>query len=137
MNKELKPCPFCGGSNTVVYKEDGDYSICCDFRNGGCGSASGYREKEIEAIETWNNRVEPLTEPKPLTVEQLRKMDGQPVWCERLDKKESGWRIVGFFYDGSLYAGSLYAGSSSLEALRGSNYGKTWLAFDRQNVKNC
>ncbi len=32
---------------------------------------------------------------EPLTVEQLREMDGEPVWMERLGQREkSRWRII-------------------------------------------
>lgn len=40
---------------------------------------------------------EPLTEPKPLTLDELRKMDGKPVWCVAENKNlvdGSGWHIV-------------------------------------------
>ncbi|WP_099206206.1 hypothetical protein [Scatolibacter rhodanostii] len=41
-----------------------------------------------EAAERWNNRSTP--ENKPLTLEQLRQMDGEPVWIETMQE----WRVV-------------------------------------------
>lgn len=36
------------------------------------------------------NCGEPLTQPEPLTLEQLQKMDGEPVWVKGIDE----WAIV-------------------------------------------
>lgn len=61
--KELKPCPFCGGKKLVITNcEDLDtygnnYNICCDFNQGGCGASSGYRSSIKEAVELWNKRA--------------------------------------------------------------------------------
>lgn len=58
MNKELKPCPFCGGKAEIISEET--YSghnlfwvecIECDCRT------SDYEDNEKEAIESWNRRV--------------------------------------------------------------------------------
>jgi len=33
--------------------------------------------------------------PKPLSLEELREMDGEPVWVEKLDNSQlSGWHVV-------------------------------------------
>lgn len=66
MNEELKPCPFCGSSSApkIYSANDADdednypdqYQVVCDFNNGGCGSASGYRGTEEEAVVLWNTR---------------------------------------------------------------------------------
>lgn len=55
--KELKPCPFCGGEKLIKLEECNNYTICCDFNQGGCGAASGYRLNAKEAIEAWNRRA--------------------------------------------------------------------------------
>lgn len=71
--EELKPCPFCGGEAKI-----GAASVYCD----NCPAiiwAQPYDNIDF-AIEAWNRRAAP--ENKPLTLEQLRQMDGQPVWCE-------------------------------------------------------
>lgn len=34
------------------------YTVCCDFNQGGCGAASGYRSSVKEAVELWNKRVD-------------------------------------------------------------------------------
>lgn len=79
------------------------------------------------------NEAPPLTPPnEPLTLEQLRKMDGQPVWCEWLlpeDRavEDGKWFIV------------IVGEKTGLEIKRPTDYGdyflkiedygKTWLAY--------
>lgn len=71
-NRELKPCPFCGGHNLEIISCDEDaccdfhcdgcddkrYTVCCSATQGGCGCASGYKDTKEEAIEAWNRRAE-------------------------------------------------------------------------------
>ena len=68
---KLKPCPFCGSEKIIItdcrelkqcnnFAECGcmpNYTVCCDFRQGGCGATSGYRLNKEEAIEAWNKRA--------------------------------------------------------------------------------
>lgn len=58
---ELKPCPFCGGSEiTVVFNPTegvdmtGMYIVSCD----DCGGTSGYRYTQDDAVAAWNGRAE-------------------------------------------------------------------------------
>ena len=70
---ELKPCPFCGGKDTVNLSDcsecvscvdepycDGcnwaKHLIVCDVNRGGCGAASGLYDTTEKAIEAWNRR---------------------------------------------------------------------------------
>ena len=69
---KLKPCAHCGKSVAVfaTAKELEDCanfescnsceSVCvvCDYTEGGCGSASGYKATPEEAAEVWNRRVD-------------------------------------------------------------------------------
>ena len=94
MNKELNPCPFCGGEaevrETVECFGHGDYDksvfvFCCD-----CGATSKKYYERIcrgrtkeRAIEAWNTR-----KPIDKVVEQLEELriyekDGQ---CPKHDK---------------------------------------------------
>ena len=69
-----------------------------------------------------------LTQPnEPLTLEQLREMDGEPVWIANPDALEYGrWGIVDGVYQ---------AEDDQVLMLRGDYschyYGKTWLAYRR------
>lgn len=67
----------------------------------------------------------PTYEPPndPLTLEELREMDGKPVWIE--SKYSGGWHILDSFWNERVYmlgdAGYIIG-----------NYGKTWLAYRRK-----
>lgn len=69
-----------------------------------------------------------LTPPnEPLTLEELREMDGEPVWIANPDALEYGrWGIVDGVYQ---------AEDDQVLMLRGDYschyYGKTWLAYRR------
>lgn len=71
MNKiELKPCPFCGRTDTLIIHEvsqrldDTDikqYTVICNTSgdNAGCGANCGYRHfTKQDAIAAWNKRKE-------------------------------------------------------------------------------
>lgn len=53
---KLKPCPFCGGTNIEVYKEDEWEAMCMDCYANVGACCSYYTE--AEAIEAWNRRAE-------------------------------------------------------------------------------
>lgn len=67
---KLKPCPFCGRSDTLIINEvsqqldDTDikqYTVICNTSgdNAGCGANCGYRHfTKQDAIAAWNKRVE-------------------------------------------------------------------------------
>lgn len=60
----LKSCPFCGypKAKIVLLPADGKarftdkYMVLCDYRDGGCGAASGWCSSPEEAAEVWNMR---------------------------------------------------------------------------------
>ena len=59
----LKPCPFCGGSNSLSIAEHPQegfgsrYSILCDYREGGCGADGPWYHSPEEAAWAWNRRA--------------------------------------------------------------------------------
>lgn len=68
MQTELKPCPFCGRTDKLVFYETvqefddceiHQYTIYCDASGDktGCGASCGYQRTKEEAIEAWNRRV--------------------------------------------------------------------------------
>ena len=59
----IKPCPFCGKSDCVEFKWEYDEAypqvrVICDATKDGCGSSSGFKDNEEEALELWNKRVD-------------------------------------------------------------------------------
>lgn len=52
---ELKPCPFCGGTNLTIINVYGEeYYVDCST----CTTCGPGGETEEEAIKAWNRRVE-------------------------------------------------------------------------------
>ena len=74
----LKPCPFCGGEAT-------ERDFKSPFTDGwvGCRECHIFIDRAKDgkpaAVAAWNRRAQPANEP--LTLKQLRQMDGEPVWC--------------------------------------------------------
>ena len=89
--EELKPCPFCGRKPEIRHNADGfSYVLCA---NDGCYARTDGCLNDNEAAKAWNRRAKPGN--KPLTLEQLRQMDGSWVWL--VDEKipdYNGWYKV-------------------------------------------
>ena len=65
---------------------------------------------------------------KPLTLEQLRGIDGQPVWIKDLKTPEcSGWRMI--YWDRGKY---LVLIAKSIQGYILEEYGESWLAYAQQ-----
>ena len=67
---ELKPCPFCGGTNIQHRHQGGglDHTIRCR----DCGCKTGHHESKEDNVASWNRRA-PDPEKQEL-VEALRKV---------------------------------------------------------------
>lgn len=90
------------------------------------GKAMGY-EDVVAACDTAIAALRAQQEqenPKPLTLDELRKMDGEPVWLSALGEDfDDGWYIVVAVDKNRLHCLQLYA------MLFFENYGNTWLAY--------
>lgn len=58
MNKELKPCPFCGGKGILEYNITGGYYVKCLKCGAKTGEFDPIADGSRPAIEAWNMRVE-------------------------------------------------------------------------------
>ena len=115
---KLKPCPHCEGKakikDWISGYESGTTIICTECGasiNEGVESGNGWHER---AVSKWNRRAQPANEP--LTLEQLKEMDKNPVWIEDIPRKYARWQIF----------------DSKIPWDNYSNYGKTWVAYRRK-----
>ena len=64
------------------------------------------------------------SQDKPLTLDELRKMDGEPVWVEFQDGSGGCWGLVHItMFNHVVFANGLYC------TVGKPYYGKTWLAY--------
>lgn len=77
-----------------------------------------------------------MEENKPLTLEELRGMDGEPVWLVGANDAEidgNGYAVVDFrYYGGKDTPICFWFGNEVEMKPRVNNYGKTWLAYRRR-----
>ena len=134
MMDELKPCPFCGGTNITM----GAYSIAPECHiECECGAGielivnfdaemSVEEHDDLCAMElamAWNRRAG--LSNNPLTLEELRGMRGEPVYVVK--GKCQWWDIVNFTAGGWLYL--RIANKTDLVL---DDYGTKWLAYRRK-----
>lgn len=96
----------------------------------GCPMTPEWAE-QISVLETCLEAVKDYhigesTEMIPLTLEQLRKMDGQPVWCKSLINGKSEWAIIRIVEMSKTWFIALAGASQGFGDK--DTYGKTWLA---------
>ena len=79
-----------------------------------------------------------LTPPnEPLTLEELREMDGHPVWVKRLKGLsvcDTDWAVVEFRLEPDVKHDKIrvwWPGSEEEDTPSEDDYGKTWLAYRR------
>ena len=131
---ELKPCPFCGGTNITM----GAYSIAPECHiECECGAGielivnfdaemSVEEHDDLCAMElamAWNRRAG--LSNNPLTLEELRGMRGEPVYVVK--GKCQWWDIVDFIAGDWLY---LRIANKTDLAIDG--YSNGWLAYRRK-----
>lgn len=127
----LLPCPVCGGPGGIAgYPGDNEYSPACIK----CGvMIDEWFASKTEAINAWNRRAN-LQEPnEALTLEELRGMDGEPVYLIYNTDGNGMWRVYhGMDYNASGASGpDTYVRFEDNSSLELSQMGSTWLAYRR------
>lgn len=79
----------------------------------------------LEAVRAYH--ISEATDMIPLTLEQLRKMDGRPVWCKSLINGKSEWAIIRIVEMSKTWFIALAGASQGFGDK--DTYGKTWLAY--------
>ena len=123
-NTELKRCPFCGSTHIFSERYEGPAgerwrcwcSECLAGIDPGTAQAAG------QVREMWNRRTEPPNDP--LTLEELREMDGEPVWITKMDGSGGVWMLVDAEYE--------LCREAHGEMAVFENCGKTWMAYRRK-----
>ena len=119
MGCEYENAPWSGLSYALHHEGWGDCPLCTDGAESTMGGM---------LFDTAEEAISALSPPnEPLTLDELREMDGEPVWIANSDALEYGrWGIVDGVYQ---------AEDDQVLMLRGDYschyYGKTWLAYRR------
>ena len=129
--------------------------LSCDFcaRYAGIGTHCNYptdeeieeavlllkgasKDMAISAIRQQEHFREVTKKVEPLTMDELRQMDGEPVWVEFQDGSGGCWGLVHItMFNHVVFASGLYC------TVGKPYYGKTWLAYRQKpegdNAKVC
>ena len=101
----------------------------------GCGYERGCPVHGCAVLKAAVGRLEELTAPPsnaPLTLEQLREMDGEPVWVVALDYGTSRWAFVSADCEVVRYFTTRRGVACDVIGRHFKTYGKTWLAYRRR-----
>lgn len=125
---ELKPCPFCGSENVIFVNGligPGMWVSCND-----CAAIGPTCQTKEEAESAWNRRYEPPNEP--LTLDELREMDVEPVW--RVSCPLAEWNIIHSCHPNDVVGGGVIMTRRTAEkrTYPYDGYGKTWFAYRRR-----
>lgn len=129
-------CEFCNGEDLEyidwgndVFASIGEKHMCINICTGDLDIEV---EREINFCPMCG---EPLTQPVPLTLEQLKQMDGEPlrhwVWIENLTAPDkSAYFRTHFDHTGGRAFCCGYPGEGY--GFKYKEYGETWLAYGRK-----
>lgn len=122
---QMKPCPRCGGKGLIYYEGPKCYYAECE--DCPLELHEIYFSAE-EAAAAWNHRAE---QPNaPLTLSELREMDGEPVFIKCLFNDElSSYVVVDKRRDSAGIFTRLFYASFDY-------YGDEWLAYRRKPEGN-
>ena len=120
MKYETIVCPFCGNGHAhITYEENRVYQMNCP----DCHNAIFHRDtswdnavsffKRMVVTDESALRQQDIRKNDPLTLDELRQMDGEPVWL--VNQNGGRWVIM--------------SGAYLWDSRKNADYGKTWLAY--------
>lgn len=123
-NKTDYVCRLCGGPLETYYCEERLYLVQC----ADCGTLSLVKTANPEDAARVTLARSTLTPPnEPLPLEQLREMDGEPVWVQTPGIPKYGRWVIVAGVDTEDGQRTLYCqGDYTCR-----NYGRDWLAYRR------
>lgn len=115
----LKPCRICGNTEVIYekYRHDAGPRWRCWCTKCLACIDPGWAQSQSAIRDIWNQ--EPQNDP--LTLDQLREMDGEPVCIAPVDGGPYTWMLVDTKYEVCREA---HGGLAVFE-----NLGKTWVAY--------
>lgn len=78
-------------------------------------------------MENKSDHLPDVTKMMPMTLEQLRQMDGEPVWCKSLINGKSEWAILRIVEMSKTWFVALAGASQGFGDK--DTYGKSWIAY--------
>ena len=151
---KIEKCPFCGKQiaeigNCKNMEECEHFEECpavepyvcvvCSINKGGCGASTGYQDGVEKAIAAWNHRADHIREvakKAPLTLDELRQMDGEPVWIVTLDGTvDPIWEIIVSAGERGIDLICTLNGVETRDYADFDLYNDTWLAYRNTPVK--
>ena len=120
MKYETIVCPFCGNGHAhITYEENRVYQMNCP----DCHNAIFHRDTSLDNAVSFFKRMvvtdesalrqQDIRKNDPLTLDELRQMDGEPVWL--VNQNGGRWVIM--------------SGAYLWDSRKNADYGKTWLAY--------
>lgn len=128
-------CEYCNGTEYMYYAEDHGTIACVEVVHETL-VVDLYRDYAEMPIKFCPVCGSPLSDPTPLTLEQLRGMDGEPVFTKTIGVVGSGrWELI-VFDDHWLYCKTAHEDYKITLIEFKNTYGKTWLAYTHK-PKDC
>jgi len=91
------------------------------------------RPRKVGASEYWDDRAVHMPDPNPpLTLAELREMDGEPVWVQPQENNCGIWGFVDKEHGLVRVFGSFERGRTFGICRQFKTYGRTWLAYRRK-----
>ena len=120
----LEPCPFCGSESIWYekYMSEAGPRWRCWCADCIAGIDPGWAQQRIDVRDLWNRRA---AQPNPpLSLEQIRDMDGEPVFIRHTESGSGDWALVDLKYE---LCRTAKGGLAIFET-----YGRTWTAYRRK-----